>query len=69
MISSIVNKPGSRIPFGCLLYTTIFSIYFLVEGINRKIKKDNQKGKSVVAAAGTGETNVDKEQEMIEKLE
>jgi sugar phosphate permease len=42
MVSSIVDNPKSRIPLGFLLYTTLFSIYFCVTGINKKIAKDSK---------------------------
>lgn len=69
MVSSIANNPKSRVPMACLLYTTFFSIYFLLTGINKKLAKDSKNNKPVMKVAGTGETiNIgsEKDTEMME---
>jgi len=42
LLSSIVDDVESRIPLGCLLYTTMISIGFLIVGINLKIEKEKK---------------------------
>ena len=42
MVSAITNNEESRIPMGCLLYSNLISIGFLIVGINAKLAKDQE---------------------------
>jgi len=39
MVSSMTSSQSSRIPMGCLLYSTIFSMSFMLYGIFTKLSK------------------------------
>lgn len=59
-------RSDSRVPMGCLLYSTFFSITFLVVGINSKLKKEKLKdGMNLYGTTGETMPTGRNESEMI----
>jgi len=57
MVSSITPTKDSKIPMGCLMYTTIVTVGVLWYGISLKIKNDRAQ-QTFLAGGGTGSTDV-----------